>query len=112
MTESDTQKRAFAYPACEEVLRMRRQHGATDASRRGHDSPTGICTAVIGSMTQAMKAQTTLAEAAIRASLSKISSSKAAGGCAYGVDFPCVQSGNVRIILERAGIRVREYLHN
>ena len=65
---------------------------------------------MIGSMTQAMKAQSILAEAAIRAHISKISSSGAAGGCAYGVDFPCTQSANVKMILNRAGIRVREYL--
>ncbi len=88
---------------------MKQHHSTRDPSRGGEIS-TGLCTAVIGSMTQAMKAQTILAEAAIRASLTKISSSKATGGCAYGVDFPCAQSGNVRIILEQAGVRVREYL--
>ena len=70
----------------------------------------GSCTAVIGSMTGAMKAQSILAEAAIRASVVKISSAKATGGCAYGVDFPCTQSANVRTVLDRAGVRVREYL--
>ena len=68
------------------------------------------CLAVIGSLTQAMKAQGILAEAAIRVNISKISSSGASGGCAYGVDFPCTQSGNVKMILDRAGVRVREYL--
>jgi len=70
----------------------------------------GICTAVIGSMTQAMRAQTVLGEAAIHATLTKISSSQAHNGCAYGVDYSCVQSGNVRAVLDRAGIRVRQYL--
>ena len=70
----------------------------------------GVCTAVIGSMTQAMKAQSLLAEAAIHASLTKISSGRTSGGCAYGIDFPCTQSRNVRMILQRAGVRVREYL--
>ena len=70
----------------------------------------GLCTAVVGSMTQAMRAQTVLSEAAIRSTLTKISSAKTHNGCAYGVDFPCAQSGNVRAVLERAGIRVREYL--
>ena len=79
-------------------------------SDRGTPLSSGLCTAVIGSMTQAMKAQTVLSEASIRATLTKISSSKTMGGCAYGVDFPCTQSGNVRMILDRAGIRVREYL--
>ena len=70
----------------------------------------GICTAVIGSMTQAMRAQTVLGEAAIHATLTKISSSQAHNGCAYGVDYSCAQSGNVRAVLGRAGIRVRQYL--
>ncbi len=87
-----------------------KQYPNTQASPRSGEGASGLCTAVIGSMTQAMKAQSILAEAAIRASLTKISSSKATGGCAYGVDFPCPQSGNVRIILERGGVRVREYL--
>ena len=70
----------------------------------------GTCTAVIGSMTVTMKAQSLLAEAAIRTSIVKVSSAKATGGCAYGVDFPCTQSANVRTVLDRAGVRVREYL--
>ncbi len=90
---------------------MRRTNGAQGTPAEGSGWSTGLCTAVIGSMTQAMKAQTALTEAAIRATLTKISSSKTHNGCAYGVDFPCTQSGNVRVILERAGVRVREYLH-
>ncbi len=89
---------------------MRRSNGTQNQFSAGMGRSSGICTAVIGSMTQAMKAQTVLAEAAIRATLTKISSSKASGGCAYGVDFPCTQSGNVKMILDRAGVRVREYL--
>ena len=89
---------------------MRKNTSTQGSSREGAGWSSGICTAVIGSMTQAMKAQSALAEAAIRASLTKISSSKTHNGCAYGVDFPCTQSRNVRVILENAGIRVREYL--
>ena len=70
----------------------------------------GICTAVIGSMTLAMRAQSLLAEAAIRASVVKVSSSQSRNGCAYGVDFPCTQTANVRAVLSAAGVRVREYL--
>ncbi len=86
------------------------------ARRGGRDgegetvAAAGICTAVIGSMTLSMKAQSVLAEAAIRASLAKISSSRTHNGCAYGVDFPCTQSSNVRAVLASAGIRVRQYL--
>ena len=87
-----------------------RRNQLREPSRSDSLYPTGTCTAVIGSMTNAMKAQTILAEAAIRVHISKISSSKATGGCAYGVDFPCTQSGNVKTVLDRAGIRVREFL--
>lgn len=73
---------------------------------------SGVCTAVIGSMTQAMRAQAVLSETAIRSTLTKISSAKTHNGCAYGVDFPCTQSGNVRVILAGAGIRVRDYFQN
>lgn len=70
----------------------------------------GTCTAVIGSMTQAMKAQSLLADAAIRGGITKISSARTHNGCAYGVEFPCTQSSNARTVLERGGVRVREYL--
>ena len=92
---------------------MRRTNGETAGAPNGFPAgATGLCTAVIGSMTQAMRAQTVLSEAAIRATLTKISSTKTHNGCAYGVDFPCTQSGNVRTILDRAGVRVREYLQS
>jgi hypothetical protein len=61
-------------------------------------------------MTLAMRAQTILAEAAIRSAVVKVSSAKGTGGCAYGVDFPCTQMSNVVTVLQAAGIRVREYL--
>ncbi len=72
----------------------------------------GVCTAVIGSMTLAMKAQSVLAEAAIRSSITKISSGVTHNGCAYGVDFSCTQSRNVTTVLSRAGVRVRQYLQD
>ena len=74
------------------------------------DTARGTCTAVIGSMTGAMRAQSILAEAAIRAVVVKVSSSKNTGGCAYGVDFPCTQMNNAQTVLNRSGVRVREYL--
>ncbi len=73
-------------------------------------SHSSACTAIIGSMTMAMKAQSALADAAIRVNIAKISSNETQNGCAYGVDFPCTQSSNVRTILSHAGIRVRKYL--
>ena len=82
------------------------RYGRTDFT----DPDRGSCTAVIGSMTMAMRAQTVLAEAAIRAAVVKVSSAKSTGGCAYGVDFPCTQMSNAKTVLGGAGIRVREYL--
>ena len=82
-----------------------------DNFARSTDAPTGgesgVCTLVIGSMTQAMAAQKALAEAAIRVSIVKISSSRTHNGCAYGLDLPCTQIGNVRTVLGRAGVRIR-----
>ena len=75
------------------------------------DIERGTCTAVLGSMTQAMRAQSILAEAAIRSVVVKVSSAGSTGGCAYGVDFPCTQMSNAKTVLNGAGMRVREYLH-
>ena len=71
---------------------------------------SAICTAVLGSMTQAMRAQGALSAAAIRTSVVKISSSRTHNGCAFGVEFPCAQAGNVQTVLSRAGISVRQYI--
>ncbi len=87
------------------MMMKRKSRESTDSMPMG-----GTCTAVIGSMTLAMKAQSVLADAAIRTNIAKISSSEARGGCAYGVDFPCTQSANVKLILSRAGVRVRQYI--
>ncbi len=70
----------------------------------------GICTAVIGSMTQAMQAQELLAGAAIRARVTKVSSASTHTGCAYGVEVTCRQMENVESVLRGAGIRIRQVL--
>ena len=65
------------------------------------------CVAVIGSMTQAMKAQRALANAAIFARVEKVDSSMTRRGCAYAVSYSCNQEANVREVLRNAGIRIR-----
>ena len=65
------------------------------------------CVAVIGSMTQAMRAQNVLAAAAIRTEVIKADSSKTGRGCAYGISYPCVLDGNVRSVLQKMGVTVR-----
>ncbi len=88
----------------------KRQRDGLDAASPESRDTLGVCTAILGSMTQAMGAQTALGEAAIRVSVVKISSSRTQSGCAYGVEYPCTQQRNVAMILDRAGIRVREYM--
>ena len=87
--------------------RRRRREDASQSVNPTAESHSGVCTLVIGSMTQAMTAQSVLAEAAIRASIVKISSSRTHNGCAYGLDLPCTQLGNAKAVLGRAGVRMR-----
>ncbi len=68
------------------------------------------CTAVIGSMTTALKAQKALLRASIRSTVVKLDSSVTRKGCAYGVEFDCVQTSNVQYTLDTAGIKVSRYL--
>jgi hypothetical protein len=70
-----------------------------------NDFKFGECVAVIGSMTQAMRAQSILASAAIRTNVIKADSSKTGGGCAYALSYSCEQEDNVRSVLFNAGIR-------
>ena len=73
-----------------------------------HDYQSG-CLAVIGSMTQAIRAQRVLANAAVRAEVVKADTGESRRGCAYALSYPCAQENNVRTILAGAGIRVRDY---
>ena len=74
-----------------------------------NDFKSGECVAVIGSMTQAMRAQSILASAAIRANIVKADSSKTGSGCAYALSYSCEQDDNVRGVLYNAGIRPRNF---
>ena len=74
-----------------------------------NDSYSDRCLAVMGSMTQTMRAQKVLADAAIRTEIVKADSAHTRRGCAYALSYPCLQENNVRAILSSAGIRVRSY---
>lgn len=65
------------------------------------------CLAVIGSLTQTMKAQNALTNAAIFSKVEKADSATTRRGCAYALSYPCSQEANVRTVLRNAGIRVR-----
>ena len=67
------------------------------------------CLAVMGSITQVLRAQKVLADAAVRAEVVKADSSHTRRGCAYALSYPCSQENNVRTVLSGAGIRVRDY---
>ena len=67
------------------------------------------CFAVIGSVTQAMRAQNVLTKAAVRAEVIKVDSTITGKGCAYAVVYSCAQADHVKMILKDAGIRVRKY---
>lgn len=67
------------------------------------------CFAVMGSMTQALRAQKELANAAIRAEIVKADSAHTRRGCAYALSYPCSQENNVNTVLTGAGIRVRDF---
>lgn len=67
------------------------------------------CLAVMGSMTQVLRAQKVLSEAAVRAEVVKADSAHTRRGCAYALSYPCSQENNVRTILSSAGIRVRDF---
>lgn len=68
------------------------------------------CTAVIGSMTTSMRAQRALLKASIRSTVVKLDSSVTRRGCAYGLEFDCIQASNVQHVLSTAGIKVPRYL--
>ncbi len=70
----------------------------------------GGCTAVMGSMTNALQAQKALANAAIYVSVTKISASGSTNGCSYGISYPCSAESNVRAVLASAGLSVKKYM--
>lgn len=67
------------------------------------------CTALLGSMTQALQAQAALTEASVCASVVKAEDVTKRRGCAYGVRFPCGYTPLVKKVLKNSGIRVRSY---
>ena len=65
------------------------------------------CLAVMGSMTQVLRAQKVLSEAAVRAEVVKADSAHTRRGCAYALSYPCSQTNNVNTILANASINLK-----
>ena len=72
--------------------------------------PARGCSAELGSVTAAMKAQRALAEAAIQSTVIKSESASHRSGCTYGIQFSCLQVRNVRTVLEAAHIPVKQWI--
>ena len=62
---------------------------------------------VLGTLTNAQKAQRALSAAAIPSKIVKQSSSHSSRGCVWSVEFSYSQSQNVRTVLANAGISIR-----
>ena len=77
----------------------------TDKKRPEHRG----CRAIMGSLTNAQKAQKALASAAIPSNINKIDSSETRKGCVWSVNFSCNQLQNVQNVLASAGIHVKEW---
>lgn len=67
------------------------------------------CQALIGSVTQAMKAQEALSKAAIPSRVIKSEASSSRRGCIFGIRYSCAQEGNVKTILGHAHIPVKAW---
>ena len=66
------------------------------------------CSVELGSITQAMRAQKALAEAAIPSRVIKTEGTSRRG-CAYGLSFSCEQEKNVRYVLTQSRISVKQW---
>lgn len=65
--------------------------------------------AVIGSVTQAMRARRALENAGIRAEVVKADASRTRRGCAYAISYPAAEERRVRTALQSAGVTVRQW---
>lgn len=67
------------------------------------------CIFTIGSVTQSMKAKRILTEYSIPVNTTKLSTSRDARGCVYGIEFNCNQKPNIYRILSGSGIPFEEH---
>lgn len=66
------------------------------------------CCAVIGSVTYALKGQRLLSSYNIDSRVIKVRSAGTAGGCAYGLEFDCINTETVAALLQRGDIQYRD----
>ena len=63
------------------------------------------CCATIGSVTYALKGQRLLADYNINSKVIKVRSGNASSGCAYGIEFDCINKDTVSALLKRGGVQ-------
>ena len=68
------------------------------------------CTAAIGSLTLAMKAQSALDNSRVNGKIVKLDPSMTKRGCAYGIEYACEDHKAVRSAFNAAKISVSSYL--
>jgi len=69
------------------------------------------CTAAIGSLTYAIKAQRALEQAGFFGNIVKLNASMTRRGCAYGLEFHCEDMRAVRAIINTESIPVSSYIN-
>ena len=67
-----------------------------------------VCRVSVGSVTYAIKAQKSLAVAAIHSEVVKLDSGNFCKGCTYGLEFGCSQLVGVMTVLNNSGIKYRK----
>ena len=67
-----------------------------------------VCRVSVGSITYAIKAQKSLAVAAIHSEVVKLDSGNFGKGCTYGLEFGCSQLVGVMTVLNNSGIKYRK----
>ena len=70
------------------------------------------CVVSLGSVTVATRAQRALTNAAIYSEIVKLGDDEFGKGCTYGLEFGCPSKGNVKAVLDSAGIRIRGYIRD
>ena len=68
-----------------------------------------LCSAAIGSVSEALAAQRVLSTSAIPTEVINYDRAHSSRGCIYGISFGCAWENNVRAALGAARIDVKEY---
>lgn len=66
------------------------------------------CCAVIGSVTYALKGQRMLSSYNIDSKIVKVRSAGIPGGCAYGLEFDCMNTDSIATLLRRGDIQIKD----